>query len=381
MDSKQTMAEVKTCANPGCDQPGTKSCASCKITVYCCVICQTTDWPSHKEMCDGHLRKIGKANLNKARGFSREQNLVQELFYAEIAATKLKQLKDRRLETVEVIDEALGFKCNALLRMGRHSEAMKCAEENYTLWAMNQMRNPGSMKAALQLIHSCIHNEKFEDAEFYSREAYFMINDMADNFIPADERPSFLAEVSSCLAQSITKKLAEVKDIPLEEKKKAGEEAITLARKALEIRIQLRGATTGKYANSQVAYMMGALADTLDYFNNVDDDEPIRLKEQAIAIYSQADGSSSINVGSRNNNLGYAYNNRAERAQAANDLDRELTNLELALTHYREGLRIYRINNHADRTSDALNNIAAVEKKIRRVVFAKAAAAAAASRR
>ena len=208
-----------------------------------------------------------------------------------------------------------------------------------------------------------------------------MINDMADNFIPADERPSFLAEVSSCLAQSITKKLAEVKDIPLEEKKKAGEEAITLARKALEIRIQLRGATTGKYANSQVAYMMGALADTLDYFNNVDDDEPIRLKEQAIAIYSQADGSSSINVGSRNNNLGYAYNNRAERAQAANDLDRELTNLELALTHYREGLRIYRINNHADRTSDALNNIAAVEKKIRRVVFAKAAAAAAASRR
>ena len=70
--------------------------------------------------------------------------------------------------------------------MGRYKEAKKCAEENYTLWAMNQMRNPGSIKAAFALIQSCINNEEYEDAEHYARHAMFMINDMADDFIPSD---------------------------------------------------------------------------------------------------------------------------------------------------------------------------------------------------
>ena len=97
-------AEVATCSNPGCDQPGTKSCSACKTTFYCCVICQTADWTKHKEECDGHLRKVGKANLEKALGFYRQQNWMQALRYGELAATKLKQLKDRRLETVQTID-------------------------------------------------------------------------------------------------------------------------------------------------------------------------------------------------------------------------------------------------------------------------------------
>ena len=85
-------AEVKPCSNPGCDQPGTKSCSACKTTFYCCVICQTVDWTNHKEERQGHLCKVGMANLAKVKGFFEQQNFEQSLRYAEIAATKLKQL-------------------------------------------------------------------------------------------------------------------------------------------------------------------------------------------------------------------------------------------------------------------------------------------------
>ena len=59
------------------------------------------------------MRKVGKINLEKATQFNREQNWSQALRYGEIAATKLKQLKDRRLETVQAIDKALGCKFNS----------------------------------------------------------------------------------------------------------------------------------------------------------------------------------------------------------------------------------------------------------------------------
>ena len=101
------MAEVQPCCHPGCDQPGTKSCAACKSTAYCCVSCQTADWPRHREECDGHLRKICTVNVVKAIGFHRQRNWAQKLHYAMIATTKLKLLKDRRLETVELIDKAM----------------------------------------------------------------------------------------------------------------------------------------------------------------------------------------------------------------------------------------------------------------------------------
>ena len=316
--------------------------------------------------------KVGTANLVKANGFHREQNWVQALRYGELAATKLKQLKDRRIETVQAINDALGCKFDALQFMDRHGEAMECAKENYTLWAMNQMRNPGSIRAALLLIQSCLHNEEYEDAEHYARHAMFMINDMSDNFIPSEQRPRFLADGSRYLAMAIHW-LAASGGIPPEEKQKAGEEAIALARQALEIRTQLHGSESAK-----VAVNIGGLADILDYFNDIDDDEVPRLYQQSNAITSRVEGSSSLNVAVGENNMGNSYYKRARRAHAANDLDRELANLELALTHFREAARIYRTINHVDKADAALRPITVVEEQIgiARAVVAAAAAAA-----
>ena len=308
------------------------------------------------------------ANLAKAHGFNQQQNWIQSFRYAEIAATKLKQLKDRRLETVEVIDAALGFKYDALNFTDRNREAKGFAEERYTLWAMNQMRHPGSIRAALGLIQSCLHNKEFVDAEHYARHAMFMINDMADNFIPADQRSRFLADGSYYLASAIHQ-LAEAGGIPPEEKQKAGEDAIASARQALELHTRLFGTESAKVAGS-----MAALADVMGYFNNVDDDESLRLHKQAIAIISRVEGRSSPNVAAGEGNLGVTLMNRAERAEAANDLDRCLANLELALPHIRESARIYRAINHMDNVNGALGNIALVEEHMRRIRIAKAAA-------
>ena len=360
--------EVKTCSNPGCDQPGTKSCSACKTTPYCGPICQTADWVHHKEECQGHLRKVGMANLAKAAGFQDQHNWVQLLHYGELAATKLKQLKDRRLETVQAINDALIYKFDALKFMARHREAMEYAKERYTLWAMNHMRNPGSMRAALSLIESCLNNGEFEDAVLYAREAMFMINEMTDNFIPTDLHPWFLAEGSYYLAQALFR-LAHAGGIPPEEKQKAGVEAIALARQALEIYIQLHGTESAKVANST-----GNLADILDFFNDVDDDEFLRLHEQSIAIYRRVQGSSSYNVAAGENQLGNAYYNRSKRAYAARDLDRCLANLELALPHYREAARIFQAISHVDMADNSLHHIAKVEEMIRMVAARLAAA-------
>ena len=366
-----TEVEVKPCSNPGCDQPDKSTCSACKTTVYCGVLCQTAGWPSHKEECDGHLRKVGKANLVKARGFH-GSNWVQTLRYADLAATKLKQLKDRRLETVQDIDSALACKYNALQFMDRKREAMECAEEKYTLWAMNQMRNPGSINAALALIQSCLLNEQYEDAEHYARHAMFMINDMTDNFIPSDQRPRYLADGSYWLARAIDE-LAMAGGIPPEGKQKAGEEAIELARKALELHTQLYGTESG-----QVAVDMIVLGDVLDHFNNADDDEILRLYMQAIAITSRVEGSSSLNVAVGEEKLGVAYSNRTNRALDANDVDRCMANLELALTHFRDAARMYRAINHVRNADNVLRNITQVEEKIRKIEMARAAATAAA---
>ena len=363
--------EVKSCSNPGCDQPGKSSCSACKTTVYCCVTCQTADWPRHKEECDGHLRKLGNANLEKAQGFYRQRNYVQALRFAELAAIKLRQLKDRLLETVLLIDSALACKYNALNFMARHREAMECAEERYTVWAMNQMRNRGSINAALPLIQSCLHNEEYEDAERYARHAMFMINDMTDNFIPSDERPRYLADASYWLAQA-SLRLAMAGGIPPEGKQKAGEEVIELARKALEIHTQLHGTES-----AIVAADMIAIGEAKGHFNNVDDDEISHLFEQAIAIYRRVQGSSSVNVATCEFHLAGAYLNRANRAQVINDVDRYVANLELALPHYREADRIYRAINIVDRADESLRTIAEIEGKLRRVRIAISAAAAA----
>ena len=358
--------EVKPCSNPGCDQLGSKSCSACKTTVYCCVGCQTADWAHHKEECPGHLRKVGMTNLAKAQGFLQERNWAQTLRYADLAATKLKQLKDRRLETVQAINDALYNKYDALQFMSRVREAMECIKECYTLWAMNHMRNPGSIRAALGLIHCCLQNEEYEDAEHYARHAMFMINDMADNFIPADQRPLFLAGGSYYLARAVFR-LSEAGGIPLEEKQKAGEEAIALARQALEIHTRLHGVQS-----SDVAADMTVLAEALDYFNDVDDDEILRLHEQANAITKRVEGILSVNVAIGESILGHAYIKRARRANSSNDLDRALSNLELALPHYRESARIFRANNHVDSADTALRHVAHTEDLMRQTELVKA---------
>ena len=261
-------------------------------------------------------------------------------------------------------------KFDALQRLGRHKEAQECIKECYTLWAMNHMRNPGSMKAALALIQSCIHNKEYEDAEHYARHAYFMIAEMTDNFIPSDQQPRFLADVSHWLAISIHR-LARAGGIPPERKQKAGEEAIALARKALEIYTQLCGTES-----AEIAVSMGTLANVLDYFNNVDDDEILRLFEQAIAIYRRVEGSLSYNVAVHEGKLGNAYVSRANRARDANDLDRESANYELVLPHFREAARIFRVINHMDDADQALRNVAIVEKQMLRNRITRAAAEA-----
>ena len=308
------------------------------------------------------MHKIGKANLARAEGFHQQQNWVQVLRYSELAATKLKQLKDRSLETVELINGALICKFDALTRLGRYREGMECIKECYSLWAMNHMRNPGSIKAALGLIQSCIHNRELEDAERYARHAYFMVAEMTDNFIPVDQRPPFLADVSYWLATAIYH-LAETGGIPPEQKQKIGEEAITFARQALEIHTRLHGTE-----NVDVASDMGILADVLDCFNDVDNDEILRLRQQSIAIYRRMEGISSVNVASHENNLGNVYFNRSRRAQAADDLDRVMANLELALSHFREAARIYRANNIVDSADNCHRNIERIEQVMELII-------------
>ena len=124
---------------------------------------------------------------------------------------------------------------------------------------------------------------------------------------------------------------------------------------------------------------MGALATVLDYFLTVDDDEIPRLLEQATAIYRRVQGSLSPNVAVGENQLGGVYHNRAERAHAANDLDRCMANLELALPHYREAARIHRANNHVASADQSLRNIAIVEENIRQIRIARASSSSSSS--
>ena len=124
---------------------------------------------------------------------------------------------------------------------------------------------------------------------------------------------------------------------------------------------------------------MTTLADALDYFNDIDDDEILRLHEQANAIVRQLEGSLSVNVAAGENNLGSSYKSRARRAHAVNDVDRCIANMELALPHFVEAARIFRANNHVDSAENALRNIAQVEGHMRKVRIAKATAVAVAA--
>ena len=200
-----------------------------------------------------------------------------------------------------------------------------------------------------------------------------MIADMTDNFIPVDEQPWFLAEVSYYLALAIYR-LTEAGGILPEGRQKAGEEATAFAFNAVEMRTQLHGTESAKVAGA-----ICVLGDVLEYFNSVGDNEVPHLLEQAIAIYGRVEGSSSPNVATVEYKLANAYYNRARRAHAANDLDREVANLKLDLCHRREAARIYKAINQVDKAKDCQRRVIFAEELILRIEIARADAAAAAT--
>ena len=358
---------METCANPGCDQPGTNKCAGCKTIPYCGPICQTAHWPTHKESCDGRLRKMGMDHLNKASGFQREQNWPQMLRHSDLAATKLKQLKDR---PIEAISDALELKCIALGFLGRFREQLESAKEWYCLWN-TKPTDMGAINAAFALIDTCMHNNEYADAYLYASTLYEIINHKYDNKIPYNIRQQYIAEGAYYLATA-TLRLAKDGGIPPAEKQKAGQEAIALARKALEIYTQLLGAVCDKTATA-----MGVLAEALDFFNDNCDDEALRLFQQSKAIHTRLFGNVSVNVAVNLDKLGAAYIKRSQIAHDTNDLDLEQELLELALPTLVESARIYRAINQVDDADRVTRNAVIVEELLQIRAAAAAAAAAA----
>ena len=356
---------METCANPGCSEPGTNKCAGCKITPYCGPFCQKDHWPTHKESCNGRLRKIDMDHLNKARGFHDENNWPQLLRYSDLALMKLKQLKDR---PIEAISEALAYKCTALGFLGRHREQLECAKEWYCLWN-TKPTDMGAIQAAFALISSCMHNKEYADAHLYASTLWEIINHKHDNKIPEDKRQPFLADGAYYLATA-TLRLAKDGGMSTGEKQKAGQEAIVLARKALEIHTQLYGTEDGDVASD-----LSALAEILIFFNDAGDEEVLCLLEQSLAIHTRVYGSLSVNVATGEDKLGVAYFNRAKRAHAVNDLDRELVSLELTLSHYREAIRIYRFIGRTEDADKLAQTVVKIERLLRQCLVRRAAAA------
>ena len=319
----------------------------------------------HKEECQGRLRKLGEAHFQKAREFDRENNWTQTLRFSDLALTMLKKLKARNLEVIILIDGAMTFKGNALKFMGRDKEVLECAQERYSLWVAGYMRHYGMLNAAFFLIEALLSNEEHEQAHLIANTAYEMIINDTENIIPEDRRQYFIAQGSRMLGRA-TFQLANSGGIPSGEKQKAGEEAIALARKALEIDTLLYGTESDEVAGDLIT-----LARILAFFNDVDDDEILRLYDQAIAIYGRVQGSLSLNVAISENNLASAYGQRADRAWDANDLDRCVANLELALTHFREAARIYRAINHVDATDRSSQRATRVEENLIQVRMAR----------
>ena len=354
---------MDTCANPGCDQPGTNKCSACKTNPYCGPICQTADWAHHKEECPGHLRKVGMANLAKAQGFDRDQNYVQMLRCSDLAVTKLNQIKDR---PVEDITTAMNIKYIALNFMGRDREALECAKEWYCLH-LTKHTHPPAIKAGFALIESCMRNGEYFDALLYARTSWETITLSRDSHIPDDEREWFIARGAHYLAKAIFA-LAMNGGVPAEEKRATGVEAIMLARKSLEIHTQHLGPNDVEVAND-----MGLLAQLLDYFNDVDDDEVPRLYEQSTAIYVRVQGRLSPNVATGEGNVGIMYKNRAIKAHAAHDLDREVANYELALPRFREAARIFRAINHVDDADKMAQMVVKIEHMLQQSASARAA--------
>ena len=295
------------------------------------------------------LFKLGQDNLDKADSFERVSNWPEVLHYGEIAATKLKQLKNRPSED---ISKALRYKFNALQFMGRYKDALECALEWYCLW-QPKSTYPLAIMASLALIQSCILNNEFVEAEYYARTLFkTLLSSLSshDNHIPEGERQPYVARGALELSRAIVS-LAEAGGILPEEKQTLGQEAISLARRALAIDALFVGPES-----HEVAFDMTALGHSLEclYDNN---DESIRLFEQAIVIFARVEGRMSMNVAVNERFLGSAHEARAKKV---NDRDRRTATLTLALSRYYESSRIFRAINR-------INKAIEVERDIRRI--------------
>ena len=306
---------------------------------------------------------MGMAYLAKTRSFHQQQDWVQTLRYSELSVTKLMQLKHH---PVEIISEAMCEKFTALNMMGKKREALECAKEWYCLW-LTKHTDAGAIIASFAVIESCLQNNEFDDASLYAHTLWETITLSRDSKIPESQRQAYVAKGAYYLSRSLFF-LALNGGVPAEEKQKVGEEAIKFGRMALEIDTQLFG-----IQHDQVAGDMLAIADSLEHFNDVDDDEVVRLRDQSKSIYARVQGSSSVNVAVGEKNLGLAYQKRAIRAHAANDLDRCVTNYELALPHFRQAIRIYRSVNHIEAADRAALAAADVEGDLQQAKRARAA--------
>ena len=117
---------------------------------------------------------------------------------------------------------------------------------------------------------------------------------------------------------------------------------------------------------------MSTLASILDYFNDVDDADVLRLREEAIAILVRVESRLSPNVAGCENNLGAAYQKRARRAHAAHDLDRCIANLELAVPRVIEAARIFRAINHVENADKVARDAATIEKDLQQIITKRA---------
>ena len=302
------------------------------------------------------------SNLQKADRFYGARNWVQSLHYSDLALVKLKQLTDR---PIEEIDDALTCKYGALNRMDRTREALACAQERYCLY-LTSHTHPPAILASFALIESCIFNKEFEDAALYSRTTWETITLSRDSHIPDNQQQEFTAKGAYYLASAMLS-LAQHGDVPPEANQTVGQEAIGLARRSLEDHTQLYGLEHANVANA-----ISLLARVLNYFNIVDDDEVLRLYEQSIAIFRRVEGNLSVNIAAGNRNLATAYYYRARRANAADDLDREFANLELALP-------LYRYNNFAKDADDVASDVVTVEEELRQCRAARSSSSSSSS--
>ena len=236
---------------------------------------QKTFPKSLREICEGHLKT--------AQVLHGQHNYVQALHHSELAVTKLKQLQEDRHVDGYMVDEVMKTNYNVLHSMGQHPKAVLFAKEWHILWLdlwSDDRNNTLLMHAPdlllnspVALIESSIHNNDFVDAESFARGLWTTITSELHHF-PEDQRQAITSRGAYWLAQAAYY-LSANDGVAPDEKEIVGDEVISLARTALEIDTQLFGIESEK-----VACDLALLARVLKYFNNVVDDEVLRMYEK-----------------------------------------------------------------------------------------------------